>query len=239
MLRHNLILTITLILLSCVVANSQTVKDGQKTSGQIIELPWQRLASLNGKMLEEGSVIGNLEVEYISKGIEGQPDIKGLKQPTTARIEKGVPVIALNGDFYADLAWIDSTVSPNRDYGLNILLSLKGVEWIGGTYGEININSQSSLTLRPLFPANANSSAVKASGRLECLFAVGSNFQGYYLPLFFVHASEVTLILKKSEKIKYKGKSLIAEEDAEIQLQFDTTGKLQEKILKGRIRTIE
>lgn len=177
-------------------------------------------------------------VEYISKGPAGQPDIS-KKQETTPFVKKEIPAFVIEGEFYGDLAWLER--SPTAiDHGLTMTVESTGGFMHGeGTYGKVYIKSNSVFTMKPISPDNAGSTSVKISGKVECLFHPGSLGRGSaFLPLFFVDGTKAMLLLMKGERITYKGTSILAEEDTEIEFTFDAKGNAKSSVTKGKIRKL-
>jgi len=179
-----------------------------------------------------------LVVEIISIGPQGQQDIT-KKQNAKPYIKSEIPAFVIEADLYGDLAWLEE-VPTTINYGLHMIIESTGSFMHGeGTYGKVNITSSSVLTITPLFPDRADSTLVKMSGKIECLFIPGS-LAGYFdfLPLLFVEGTKATLKLKKGERIKFLGNSVSAKEDSEIEFAFDAEGKAQTKVTKGVIESL-
>lgn len=195
--------------------------------GEVLDLPWDKTPDIQ---------YTDFTVEYLSRGPAGQPEIK-KREKTTPYVKNEIPAFLIEGEFYGDLAWLEA--SPvSIDYGLAIMMTSTGsLRRAGGTYGKVDVKSKSVLAMKPLLPNERDSSSVRISGKLECLFLPGGiGTRAQVLPLFFVEGTTATLIMKKGEQITLQGKPIAASEDAEIQFTFDKQGKPTMKVTKGSVK---
>jgi len=191
---------------------------------EILEVPW------SGLTIDST----DLEIEYVSEAPPGKPEFK-KKQRTTVYNTDGVNAFVLQGEFYADLSWLEK--SPLEiDYGIRTMTKS---DWQGrqgrAEKKKLDVRSKSVFDMKPLSPESPISSRVVISGKVECLWSVELMGGGCMVPLFFVEGTKATLNLKKGDHIRIKESKIVAKEDTEIVFTFDHQAKVTMKTAKGAI----
>jgi hypothetical protein len=208
-----------------VTAKSEESASSNRVEG--LQIDWEKTPKIDYE---------DFVVEYVSKCTVAQSDIT-KKQKTTPFVKNEIPAFQIEGEFYGDLAWLER--SPTSiDYGLSMTITSTGQFMHGeGTYGKVDVKSASVFNMKPLFPQKADSTLVKISGKLECLFSPGSLGSGAaFIPLMFIEGTKATLLLNKGEGITLKKAPVVAEEDAEIEFTFDARGNAKSMVTRGKVK---